>query len=110
MGSCPRCGHRQSPAFVPAHCPCPDPGSAGQRLLSAGGWGPPWGGACPGPYGGLGWVRSVLPRSTNPSQVPAPSVEGAGPWPESGLGRGGVETGGFVRNTIIVGRPGGSVG
>lgn len=44
-GSCPRLRHRQSPAFVPAHCPCPDPGSAGQRLLSAGGWGPPRGGA-----------------------------------------------------------------
>lgn len=65
-GSCPRCGHRQSPAFVPAGCPCSDPGSSGQRLLSAGGWGPPWGEGCPGPMEGLGWVWSV-PRSPPPS-------------------------------------------
>lgn len=75
MGSCPHGRCRQSPAFVPVHCPCPDPGSAGQRPLSVEAGGLP-GRVCPGPSVGLGRVWPVLPgcgcqgpRSPSSSQI-----------------------------------------
>lgn len=84
MGSCPRRRHRQRPAFVPTHCPCLDLGSAGQRLLSAGGWGLcgeglPW---------TLGWPGvGVVSLAQTQELFPDLALEGAGPWPDSGLGR-----------------------
>lgn len=84
MGSCPRRRHRQRPAFVPTHCPCPDLGSAGQRLLSAGGWGLcgeglPW---------TFGWPGvGVVSLAQTQELFPDLALEGAGPWPDSGLGR-----------------------
>ena len=83
-GSCPRRRHRQSPAFVPTHCPCPDLGSAGQRLLSAGGWGLlgeglPW---------TLGWLgMGVVSLAQTQKLFSDLALEGAGPWLDSGLGR-----------------------
>lgn len=77
--SCPPSQAQTEPSFVPVPCPCPALGSAGQRPLSAGGWRAlPW---------TLRWPRMGVVCVAR-TQLTDPDTEGAGPWPESGLGRG----------------------